>query len=84
MSQNTRPAPWRANASPVLVKVNDGTMTVSPSCRSISIADSSRAAVHEVVISASAEPVWALSTSAALLANSPPEARCPPLTACWT
>ena len=54
MSQKSRPAPCRANARPVLVKVNDGTMTVSPSCRSISIADSSRAAVHEVVISTSA------------------------------
>jgi hypothetical protein len=84
MSQKTRPAPWRANASPVLVKVKDGTITVSPSSRSSSIADSSRAAVHDVVISTSAEPVSARRIAAARRANSPPDAGCPPRIACWT
>ncbi len=41
------------------MKVNDGTITVSPGCRSSSIADSSSAAVHDVVISTSAAPVSA-------------------------
>ena len=73
MSQKTRPAPWRANASAVVVKVNDGTITVSPGPRSSSIADSSRAAVHEVVSSTSSAPVSSASSAAVRCANAPPE-----------
>ena len=43
-----------------------------------------RDAVQEVVISASADPVSAASSSAARRVNSPPEARWPPRTASWT
>ena len=61
--------PARAKASAVVVNVNDGTITVSPGPRSSSIAESSRAAVHEVVISTSAAPVCSASSAAARAAR---------------
>ena len=74
MSQNSSRAPCRANASAVLVNVNDGTTTVSPGSRSSIIADSSSADVHEVVSSTSWAPVSSASSTEARAANSPPEA----------
>ena len=73
MSQKTSPAPWRANASAVVVKVKEGTMTVSPGSRSSSIAESSRAAVHEVVSSTSSAPVCSARSAVARSVKFPPE-----------
>jgi hypothetical protein len=77
MSQNRIRAPWRAKASAVEVKVNDGTTTVSPGRRSSSIADISKAAVHEVVSSTSSAPVSCRSRSPTRVANGPDEDMCP-------
>ena len=59
------------------MNVKDGTITVSPGARSSSMADSSRAAVHEVVISTSSAPVCSASSAAVRSANAPPEDGCP-------
>ena len=78
MSQKRMRAPWRTKASAVEVNVNDGTITVSPGPRSSSIADSSSAAVHDVVSSTSAAPVSACRISTALRLNCPLEDVLPP------
>ena len=77
MSQKRMRAPSRTKASAVEVNVNDGTITVSPGSRSSSIADSSSAAVHEVVSSTSAAPVSACRISRAFWLNSWLEEVCP-------
>src|SRR5680860_1722533 len=73
MSQKRIRAPWRANASAVVVKVKEGTMTVSLGFRWSSIADSSRAEVHDVVSTTSSAPVCSVSNLAADAVNGPPE-----------
>jgi hypothetical protein len=77
MSEKRMRAPSRTKASAVEVKVNDGTITVSPGRRSRSIADSSSAAVHEVVSSTSEAPVSAWRTSRAFWLNSWLDEVCP-------
>ena len=72
MSQKTSRAPCRTYASAVVVKVNDGTTTVSPGPMSSSIADSSIADVHDVVSSTSSAPVTSARIAAARAENSPP------------
>ena len=78
MSQNRIRAPCRANASALVVNVNDGTITVSSGPRSSSIALSSSAVVHEVVSSTSSAPVSACRIAPARLENGPPLEVCPP------
>ena len=73
MSQKTSWAPWRAYASPVVVNVKEGTMTVSAGPTSSASADSSSAAVHDVVISTSSASVASASSAAARSEYGPPE-----------
>ena len=77
MSQKRIRAPWRAKARALLVKVNDGTTTVSPGPRPSSRQLSSRASVHEVVSSTSSAPVTCCRSWPVRFEKGPPLEVCP-------
>ena len=77
MSQKISRAPRAAKARALVEKVNDGTITVSPGWRSSRSADSSRAAVQEVVSMTSWAPESACRTSRARALNGPDDEVCP-------
>ena len=82
MSQKTSSAPRLAKASALVENVNEGTTTVSPGWRSRSIADSSSAAVQEVVSMTSWAPESSWRMAAARLLKGPDEDVCPPVRLC--
>jgi hypothetical protein len=83
MSTNTGVAPRSTNALAVETKVNDGMITSSPGCRSISSAAISSAAVHECVKSARGAPIRCSSHAWHRLVKRPLPASCPAAAASW-
>ena len=70
-------APARTKARALVTKVKDGTITVSPGCRSSNKADISRALVQDVVKRTSAEPRVPCRSEDTLLEKGPLADICP-------